>query len=74
MSLGEIDTVYRSLKLSLSYDGSNAEALNNLGILELKRGNIDSALYNFRLSIKENTYLFEPHYNFSVNAYKVGQY
>lgn len=74
MSLGEIDTTYRALKLSLSYDGANSEALNNLGILELKRGNVDSALYNFRLAIKENQYAFEPHFNFAINALKIGQY
>jgi tetratricopeptide repeat protein 8 len=54
MALGEMDSVYRALKIALSYDNTNAEALNNLGILELKRGNTDSALYNFKLSIKEN--------------------
>jgi hypothetical protein len=48
MSLGELDSVYRALKISLSYDGTNAEALNDMGILELKRSNVDAALNNFR--------------------------
>ena len=74
LGLGEPETVLRALRLSLSHDGTNAEALNNLGIVELKRGNVESALYNFRLSIKENPYLFEPHFNFAVNALKIGMY
>lgn len=74
MMMGEKDAVYRALKISLSYDGTNAEALNNMGIFDLKRGKADSALYNFKLSMKENQYLFEPHFNFAVNAYKIGKY
>lgn len=45
-----------------------------MGILEIKRENHDNALYHFRLAIKENPYLFEPHYNLAINTYKLGQY
>jgi len=72
--MGEIDIVFRALKLSLSYDNSNAEALNNLGILEINRENFDNALYLFRLAIKENQYLFEPHYNLAINSFKLGKF
>lgn len=72
--MGEKEAAYRALKIALNYDGTNAEALTNLGIFELKKGRIDSALYNFKLAMKENQYLFEPHFNFAVNSYKIGKY
>lgn len=54
MQIGEKEAVYRALRISLSYDGTNAEALNNMGIFELRRGKPEAALYNFKLSMKEN--------------------
>jgi tetratricopeptide repeat protein 8 len=74
MMMGEKEAAYRAIKISLSYDGSNAEALNNLGIFELKKGKVESALYNFKLAMKENQYLFEPHFNYAINCYKIGKY
>ena len=74
MMIGEKDAAYRALRLSISYDGTNAEALNNMGIFEVKKGKLESALYHFRLSMKENQYLFEPHFNYAVNAYRTGKY
>ena len=74
MMMGEKDSVMRALSISLSYDGTNAEALNNMGIVELRKKNVEAALYNFKLAMKENPYLFEPHFNYAVNAYKTGKY
>lgn len=74
MMMGEKEAAYRALKISLNYDGSNAEALTNMGIFELKKGRVDSALYNFKLAMKENQYLFEPHFNYAINCYKIGRY
>ena len=74
MMMGEKDMLYRALKISLSYDSTNAEALNNMGIIYIKKGKVDTALYYFKLSMKENPYLFECHYNYAINAYKVGKY
>ena len=72
--MGEVDVVFRAQKLSLSYDNNNAEALNNLGILEIKRNNFENAIYHFKLAIKENPYQFEPNYNLAINSFKMGKY
>ena len=74
MMVGEKEAAYRALRLSLSLDSTNAEALNNMGIFDVKKGKIDSALYHFKLAMKENQYLFEPHFNYAVNSYKIGHY
>ena len=74
INTGDRETAYRALKIALSYDGTNAEALNNIGIMDLRKGRVDSAMYHFKLAMKENQYLFEPHFNFAVNAYKIGRY
>lgn len=74
INLGDLFQAYNALKLALFYDVHHAEAYNNLGILELKKGNISNAKYNFNISMKESQYLYEPAFNAALWAYKTTDY
>ena len=71
---------YQALKNAISADHNHAESFNNLGVLELKRGNVDpeqaadQARSNFATSSRLTQYLFEPCYNGGLLAYKFGEF
>ena len=44
----------------------------NLGVLELRKGNIDAARSNFRAVQAMAPHLFEPFFNGALLAYKLG--
>lgn len=56
--------------MAILYDPHHPEALNNIGVLEMKRKNTDSARYYFKLSAKEGEFMFEPAFNSALIAYK----
>ena len=41
IGIGDLGLAYQSFKISVSVDGNHAESFNNLGVLELRKGNID---------------------------------
>ena len=60
--------------MALKFDDHHAEAINNLGVLESKKKNTDSARYYYKLAAKEGEFLFEPAYNCALAAYKQSDY
>ncbi len=47
IGIGELTLAYQCLKMAIQYDSHHPEAINNLGVLESKKRNIDSARYYF---------------------------
>lgn len=73
IGLGDFNLAYQALKITLSYDPHHFEALNNIGVLEQKKGNHEQAKSNFKLSCMNTDFSFEPFYNYSVLRFKEGE-
>ena len=41
LAIGDASLAYQCFRLSLSADSNHAESFNNLGVLELRKGNVD---------------------------------
>lgn len=74
MSMGDVGLSYQALKLTLSYDGTHAEAFNNLGVLEYRKNNIEQARAHFQSAVKASPQAYEPHYNFAILCDARGDY
>lgn len=72
ISIGDLNLGYQALKISLAYSGEHYEAFNNIGVLEIKKGNFEQAKSNFLRSCNITDFSFEPYYNYSVLRYKQG--
>lgn len=47
IGIGDLGLAYQAFKISISNNASHAESFNNLGVLELRKGNVDQAKNNF---------------------------
>lgn len=47
IGIGDLGLAYQAFKISISNNASHAESFNNLGVLELRKGNVDQAKSNF---------------------------
>lgn len=74
IGIGDLSLAYEALKIAISADPNHAEAFNNLGVLELRKGNIEQAKANFSMSGKQGQFLFEPAYNSGLVSYRAGEY
>jgi len=72
IGLGDLPLAYQALKISLAYNGEHFESLNNLGVLEIKKGNLMQAKSNFLLSCNNSDFSFEPYYNYASLKFKNG--
>ena len=72
VGIGDLPLAYQALKITIAYNGDHFEAFNNLGVLEIKKGNLDQAKSNFLLSCKNTDFSFEPYYNYAAMRYKQG--
>lgn len=63
--IGDLSLAYQALKISLAFSGDNIEALNNIGVLEIRRGREEQAKSNYLRACGKNEYIFEPYYNFA---------
>lgn len=72
LNLGDVNLAYQCFSLALTNNHSHAEAFNNLGVLEMRRGNIESARAFFATSAKLGPHMFEPAYNTAHLAEKTG--
>ena len=71
--MGDTNLACQAFKVAVSIDGNHAESLNNLGVLESHRGNVEEAGSYFLTSKELGASLFEPYYNSALAAFKVGQ-
>ena len=65
---------YQAYKVSISFNSSHAESFNNLGVLELRKTNVEQSKNNFMQSQKSANYLFEPIFNLAYLHYKRGEF
>ena len=61
----------QSLRLAINADKKHVPALNNLGALEMKNGNVNSARTYFHAAASIANYSYEPHFNSALLAYNV---
>ena len=54
---------YQCFKIAVSVDGNHAESYSNLGVLELRKGNIDHARSNFSAAQRLAPHMFESSFN-----------
>jgi len=73
-NIGDVKLAYQALKVAAAVDGSHAESHNNLGVLELRRGNVEAARVHFHTAQSLADHLHEPHYNAALLAYKLGEF
>lgn len=72
IGIGDLPLAYQSLKIAIAYNGIHFESFNNLGILEIKKGNFEQAKSNFLLACQNTDFSFEPYYNYAAMRYKQG--
>ena len=71
ISISDTNLAIECLKLSLSANSDHAEAYNNLGVLELKRGNYSLARAFLQASISLGG-LYEAYYNYAALSDQIG--
>lgn len=74
LGIGDVGLAYQALKIAVQYNKESFESLNNLGILENRKGNINEAKSNFSLACKSTDFSFEPYFNLSLIRFKQGDY
>lgn len=74
IGIGDLGLAYQAFKIAISVDSSHAEAYANLGVLELRKGNVDAARSNFRAVQGMAPHMFEPFFNGALLAYKLGDF
>jgi len=74
IGVGDLGLAYQAFKISISCDNCHAESYCNLGVLELRKHNVEQARSNFLHSIQLNPHVFEPVFNAALLAYKLGEF
>ena len=69
--IGDINLAYRCFRLALVSNNDHSESYNNLGVLEYRRGNLDTARAFFMTSSSLAPHMFQPFYNHATLANKV---
>ncbi|XP_050404993.1 tetratricopeptide repeat protein 8 [Patella vulgata] len=72
LGIGDVNLAYQCFRMSLASNNDHAEAYNNLGVLELRRGHIEEARAFFQASFVLAPHMYEPHYNFAALADQLG--
>ncbi|XP_063983005.1 tetratricopeptide repeat protein 8 [Diachasmimorpha longicaudata] len=70
--LGDLVMAEECLRLATTIDNRHANSYNNLGVLEMKKGNVTAARTYFHAAASIAGYMHEPHFNSSLLAYEVG--
>ena len=47
IGIGDLGLAYQAYKVSISFNSSHAESFNNLGVLELRKTNVEQSKNNF---------------------------
>lgn len=74
IGIGDVGLAYQAFKITVSSDPNHAEAFNNLGILELRKGNVDQARNNFTTSASLSEFMHEPLFNSALLSFKLGEF
>lgn len=74
VGVGDLSLAYQAFKISVSIDPNHAESFNNLGVLELRKGNIEQSQAHFRTATNAASHIFEPLFNGGLLAFKLGEF
>lgn len=74
IGVGDLGLAYQAFKISISCDNNHAESYCNLGVLELRKNNVEQARGNFLQAIQLNPFIFEPVFNAALLNYKLGEF
>lgn len=74
IGIGDLGLAYQAFKISVSHNANHSESYNNLGVLELHKGNGEQAKNNFLQAARTSGFLFEPVYNVAYFYYKRGEF
>lgn len=66
LAQGDYETAHASFALALEYHPRFVEALTNLGLVEMQRGNLERARTLFQRACRYNTDLAQPHHALGV--------
>ncbi|CEO97785.1 unnamed protein product (mitochondrion) [Plasmodiophora brassicae] len=72
VGIGDLTLAMQALKVCISIDGNHAEAFNNLGVLELRKGGHQQACAYFEMASELADHHFEPMFNAALVAEAVG--
>ncbi|XP_071080081.1 tetratricopeptide repeat protein 8-like [Haliotis cracherodii] len=72
LGIGDMNLAYQCFRMALASNNDHAEAYNNLGVLELRRGHIEQARAFFQAAFVLAPHMYEPHYNFAALADQLG--
>jgi tetratricopeptide repeat protein 8 len=70
--IGDSSLAYQCFRIALVHNNDNAEAYNNLGVLEMAHNRNDLAKSFFQASQSLGPMMFEPSFNNGYLAYKMG--
>ena len=70
--IGDLSLAKQSLKIALSFNDKNIEALNNMAVLDMKEGHNEQAKNGFESACKINDFLYEPFFNLAVIKFNQG--
>ncbi|EAY02968.1 TPR Domain containing protein [Trichomonas vaginalis G3] len=73
ITAGDMILAQQALLISTSLNSSNGEAFNNLGLIELKKKNVQKALSAFRSATEANPEMHEPWFNCALLYQRIGQ-
>ena len=74
VGIGDLALAYQAFKLCVSIDSSHAEGFNNLGVLELRKGNVEQARNNFATASQLCKAMHESLFNSALLAFKLGDF
>ncbi|MEW5311240.1 MAG: hypothetical protein WDW38_002972 [Sanguina aurantia] len=74
IGIGDLALAYQCFKVAVSIDPSHVEAYNNLGVLEFRKGNDESARSYFKTGQRQAGHVFEVYYNTALLAFKQGDF
>jgi tetratricopeptide (TPR) repeat protein len=63
IGIGDLGLAYQAFKIAVSVNSNHAESFCNLGVLELRKGNIDQARSNFVSAQQIAPFMFESFFN-----------
>ncbi|CAD7700271.1 unnamed protein product [Ostreobium quekettii] len=72
VGIGDLGMALQAFKVAVSVDSSHAEALNNLGVLECRSGDVRAGRASFSQAQRLSDHLFEAHFNGAVSAFRAG--
>ncbi|XP_068683435.1 tetratricopeptide repeat protein 8-like [Montipora foliosa] len=72
VGIGDIHLAYQCFRLALASNNDHAEAYNNLGVLEMRKGHNEQARAFLQAAAGLAPHMYEPHYNHGLLSLKIG--